>query len=183
MSVLKAVYPENMTAQEIATSLVNLAEDFDLYDFRDRVEHPDQLQEEVTTAIFEGRGMEYAPFLNDVMEESPMLRYQAKILLERLRVFTPEPEKAVEAEKYMGPAEVTPAAEREVQPKESTIEKTKEPESAPEKTKAAKMKGKETDAEKKPKNKGSIHKRLKENKEKLEKQQGKEKPQKGVELT
>lgn len=183
MSVLKAVYPENMTAQEIATSLVNLAEDFDLYDFRDRVEHPDQLQEEVTTAIFEGRGMEYAPFLNDVMEESPMLRYRAKILLERLRVFTPEPEKAVEAKKCMGPAEVTPAAEREVQPKESTIEKTKEPESAPEKTKAAKMKGKETDAEKKPKNKGSIHKRLKENKEKLEKQQGKEKPQKGVELT
>ena len=83
----------------------------------------------------------------------------------------------------LGPAEVTPAAEQEVQTKESTIEKTKEPESAPEKTKAAKMKGKETDAEKKPKKKGSIHKRLKENKEKLEKQQGKEKPQKGVELS
>ena len=44
-------------------------------------------------------------------------------------------------------------------------------------------KGKKTDAEKKPKKKESIHKRLKDNKEKLEKQQGKEKPQKGVELS
>lgn len=70
MSVLKAVYPENMTAQEIATSLINLAEDFELYDFSDKVDHPEQIQEEVTSAIYEGRGMEYAPFLNDVIEET-----------------------------------------------------------------------------------------------------------------
>lgn len=182
MSVLKAVFPENMTAQEIATGLINLAEDFDLYDFRDKVDHPEQLQEEVAAAISEGRGMEYAPFLNDVIEESPMLRYQAEILLERLRAFTPEPEKAVEAEKKVEAVAVTPKAEQEITPKEISAEKANEPESTPEKTKTAKTKGKETEAEKKPKKKGSIHKRLKENKEKLEKQQGKEKPQKGVEL-
>ena len=183
MSVLKAVYPENMTAQEMATSLVNLAEGFDLYDFRDRVDHPEQLQEEVTTAISAGRGMEYAPFLNDVIEESPMLRSQAKILLERLRTFTPEPGKTVEEENNMELSVVTSTAEQEAQQKEYTAEKVEVPENSVEKTKATKTKGKETDAEKKPKKKESIHKRLKDNKEKLEKRQGKEKPQKGVELS
>lgn len=152
MSVLKAVYPENMTAQEIAAGLINLGENFDLYDFRDKADHPEQLLEEVTSAISEGRGMEYAPFLNDVIEESPMLRNQAEILLARIRAFEPEPEKVKGHERLA------------------------------ETPKAAKPADRETDAEKKPKKKESIHKRLKENKEKLAKQQGKEKPQKGVEL-
>lgn len=177
MSVLKALYPEKMTADEIAASLIALAEDFDLYEFRDRVDDPVHFQEEVTARLNEGKGMEYAPFLNDVIEESPTLTFQAGILLERIRAFKPEPEKQISEEHGVKEEKDKPVEIPKAPVAENVQEKTKEPQSTKSK------KEKEASSAKKSEKKPSIHKRLKEKKETIAKQQGKEKPQKGVELS
>lgn len=44
---LEEIFPKKMTAQQIAIELIRIAEEFDFYDFRDRVSDPDNLQMEI----------------------------------------------------------------------------------------------------------------------------------------
>lgn len=90
MPFLETIYPKKMTAQQLATEMIKLAEEFDIYEFRDKVENPDDLQMEMEYNLLSGKKMEYAPFLNDVIEESPILMPRAEILLERLKEYEPE---------------------------------------------------------------------------------------------
>lgn len=62
------IYPEHMTAEAIAYALVDLAEDFDTYEFRDNVDDKETLVKEIEYDLYAGRGKkEYAGFLKDVM--------------------------------------------------------------------------------------------------------------------
>ena len=68
------IYPEHMTAEAIAYALVDLAEDFDTYEFRDNVDDKETLVKEIEYDLYAGRGKkEYAGFLKDVMDESDEL--------------------------------------------------------------------------------------------------------------
>ncbi|MCF0134038.1 MAG: hypothetical protein HUJ72_09250 [Blautia sp.] len=196
MSVLKALYPENMTAQEIATGLTTLAEGFDLYDIRDQADTPLRFHEEVETKLASGRGMEYAPFLNDVIAESPSLRFQAEILLQRIRAFRPEPEKQAaiaageqETQNMSTGNLAEHSANNETaksgvpQSAETGTESQKEATHRITKSDTAKAMSSKRNPEQKSEKKPSIHKRLKEKKEIVEKRPGKENPQKGVELS
>ena len=62
------IYPEHMTAEAIAYALVDLAEDFDTYEFRDNVDDKETLVKEIEYDLYAGRGKkEYSGFLKDVI--------------------------------------------------------------------------------------------------------------------
>ena len=50
------IYPEHMTAEAIAYALVDLAEDFDTYEFRDNVDDKETLVKEIEYDLYAGRG-------------------------------------------------------------------------------------------------------------------------------
>lgn len=85
------IYPEHMTADELAGALLDLANEFDAYDFMDQVESPETALTEIKYNLLAGLGMqEYASFLKDVKEESKELAPRAEALRDRLREYTPE---------------------------------------------------------------------------------------------
>ena len=83
------IYPEHMTAEAIAYALVDLAEDFDAYEFRDNVDDKETLVKEIEYDLYAGRGKkEYAGFLKDVMDESDELNTKAQVLLQRINDYS-----------------------------------------------------------------------------------------------
>lgn len=89
------IYPECMTAEAIAYALVDLAEDFDTYEFRDNVDDKETLVKEIEYDLYAGRGKkEYAGFLKDVMDESDELSTKAQVLLQRINDYS-IPEKRI----------------------------------------------------------------------------------------
>ena len=74
VEIKESIYPEHMTADELAGVLLDLANEFDAYDFMDQVESPETALTEIKYNLLTGLGMqEYASFLKDVKEESKEL--------------------------------------------------------------------------------------------------------------
>lgn len=89
--IKESIYPEHMTVDELARALLDLANEFDAYDFMDQVESPETALTEIKYNLLAGLGMqEYASFLKDVKEESKELAPRAEALRDRLREYTPE---------------------------------------------------------------------------------------------
>lgn len=83
------IYPEHMTAEAIAYALVDLAENFDTYEFRDNVDSKETLVKEIEYDLYAGLGKkEYASFLKDVIDESDELSTKAQILLQRINGYS-----------------------------------------------------------------------------------------------
>lgn len=80
-------YPEHMTTDELAGALLNLAKEFDAYEFMDQVENPEDALTEIKYNLLARNGMlEYAAFLKDVKEESRELAPKQKPYLETERI-------------------------------------------------------------------------------------------------
>ena len=63
--IKESIYPEHMTADELAGALLDLANEFDAYDFMDQVESPETILTEIKYNLLAGLGMqEYASFLS-----------------------------------------------------------------------------------------------------------------------
>ena len=91
VEIKESIYPEHMTADELAGVLLDLANEFDACDFMDQVESPETALTEIKYNLLTGLGMqEYASFLKDVKEESKELASRAEALRDRLREYTPE---------------------------------------------------------------------------------------------
>ena len=89
--IKESFYPEHMTTEELAGALMELAKEFDAYEFMDQVENPEDALMEIKYNLLAGNGMrEYAAFLKDVQEESRDLAPKAEALLEKLKEYTPE---------------------------------------------------------------------------------------------
>lgn len=87
----ESFYPEHMTTDELAGALLDLAKEFDAYEFMDQVENPENALTEIKYNLLAGNGMqEYAAFLKDVKEESRELAPKAKALLGKLKEYSPE---------------------------------------------------------------------------------------------
>ena len=72
-------YPEHMTTDELAGALLDLAKEFDAYEFMDQIENPEDALTEIKYNLLAGNGMlEYAAFLKDVKEESRELAPKAE---------------------------------------------------------------------------------------------------------
>lgn len=84
-------YPEHMTTDELAGALLDLAKEFDTYEFMDQVENLEDALMEIKYNLLAGNGMqEYAAFLKDVKEESRELAPKAEALLGKLKEYIPE---------------------------------------------------------------------------------------------
>ena len=84
-------YPEHMTTDELAGALLDLAKEFDAYEFMDQIENPEDALTEIKYNLLAGNGMlEYAAFLKDVKEESRELAPKAEALLGKLKEYSPE---------------------------------------------------------------------------------------------
>lgn len=84
-------YPEHMTTDELAGALLDLANEFDAYEFMDQIENPEDALTEIKYNLLAGNGMqEYAAFLKDVKEESRELAPKAEALLGKLKEYSPE---------------------------------------------------------------------------------------------
>lgn len=91
VEIKESIYPEHMTADELAGVLLDLANEFDAYDFMNQVESPETALTEIKYNLLTGLGMqEYASFLKDVKEESKELASRTEALRDRLREYTPE---------------------------------------------------------------------------------------------
>lgn len=89
--IKESFYPEHMTTEELAGALMDLAKEFDAYEFMDQVENPEDALTEIKYNLLAGNGMlEYAAFLKDVKEESRELAPKAEALLGKLKEYSPE---------------------------------------------------------------------------------------------
>ena len=89
-------YPEKMTADELASALDQLAEDFDPYDYHDNFSPEEDMVETVALELRCGYAHRYIPFLKDIIDEECEESPRAEELLEKLKAYQPEiPETAV----------------------------------------------------------------------------------------
>ena len=89
--IKESFYPEHMTTDDLAGALLDLAKEFDTYEFMDQVENPEDALMEIKYNLLAGKGMqEYAAFLKDVKEESRELAPKAEALLGKLKEYSPE---------------------------------------------------------------------------------------------
>lgn len=89
--IKESLYPEHMTTDELVGALLDLANEFDAYEFMDQIENPEDALMEIKYNLLAGNGMqEYAAFLKDVKEESRELAPKAEALLGKLKEYSSE---------------------------------------------------------------------------------------------
>lgn len=89
--IKESFYPGHMTTDDLAGALLDLAKEFDAYEFIDQIENPEDALTEIRYNLLSGNGMqEYAAFLKDVKEESRELAPKAEVLLGKLKEYIPE---------------------------------------------------------------------------------------------
>lgn len=91
-SLQKAMYPENMTAEELADALMNLAEEYDFYGHQDNFENVEEQKQRIVMDLAYGNKAVYIQNLNEMIEDDAQEAPQAKLLLNRIESY--------EAEKY-----------------------------------------------------------------------------------
>lgn len=83
-SLQRAMYPENMTAQELADALMNLAEEYDFYDFQDNLEIVEEQKQRIVMDLGYGNKAVYVRILKEMIEDDALEAPQAKMLLNRI---------------------------------------------------------------------------------------------------
>ena len=86
----EAMYPEQMTTEELAVALDEIAEDFDPYDYRDHVEPGQNTVQEVMLDLQSGNIGSYISYLKDIVEEECEQSVRAGVLMERLKNYEPD---------------------------------------------------------------------------------------------
>lgn len=84
------LYPENMTADELAAILNELAETFDFYDYQDNFNPGEDLVEMVALELRCGNAYKYIPYLKDIIDEECGQSSMAEELLEKMKAYQPE---------------------------------------------------------------------------------------------
>lgn len=83
-SLQKAMYPENMTAEELADALMNLAEENDFYDFQDNFETVEEQKQRIVMDLRYGNKAIYIRNLKEMIEDDGQEAPRAKLLLNRI---------------------------------------------------------------------------------------------------
>ena len=91
-SLQKAMYPENMTAEELADALMNLAEEYDFYDYQDNLETVEEQKQRILMDLGYGNKAVYIRNLKEMIEDDAQEAPRAKLLLNRIESY--------EADKY-----------------------------------------------------------------------------------
>ena len=88
--VREAMYPEKMTTEQLAEALDEIAEAFDLYEYRDHIEPGQDTVQEVILDLQSGNIGSYISYLKDIVEEECEQSVRAGVLIERLKFYEPD---------------------------------------------------------------------------------------------
>lgn len=99
--VREAMYPEEMSTEQLAEALDEIAEAFDPYEYRDNVERGENTVQEVMLDLQSGNIHYYVSYLKDIVDEECDLSVRAGVLIERLKAYEPELPKDMEPMVYV----------------------------------------------------------------------------------
>ena len=99
--VREAMYPEEMTTEQLAEALDEIAEAFDPYEYRDNVEMGENTVQEVMLDLRSGNIHSYISYLKDIVDEECDQSVRAGVLMERLKAYEPELPKDMEPMVYV----------------------------------------------------------------------------------
>ncbi len=92
--IREALYPKVMTTERLALALVELAKDFDFYDYTDNVDSPlaeQTAMEDIVMQLRLGNKSEYLSYLKDVIEDGNSdCALRAEVLSERIKAYVPD---------------------------------------------------------------------------------------------
>ena len=88
--VREAMYPEEMTTEQLAEALDEIAEAFDPYEYRDHIEPGQDTVQEVILDLQSGNIGSYISYLKDIVEEECEQSVRAGVLIERLKFYEPD---------------------------------------------------------------------------------------------
>ena len=99
--VREAMYPKEMTTEQLAEALDEIAEAFDPYEYRDNVEIGENTVQEVMLDLRSGNIHSYISYLKDIVDEECDQSVRAGVLIERLKTYEPELLKDMEPMVYV----------------------------------------------------------------------------------
>ena len=99
--VREAMYPKEMTTEQLAEALDEIAEAFDPYEYRDNVEIGENTVQEVMLDLRSGNIHSYISYLKDIVDEECDQSVRAGVLIERLKAYEPELLKDMEPMVYV----------------------------------------------------------------------------------
>lgn len=99
--VREAMYPENMTTEQLADALDKITEEFDPYGYRDHVEPGENTIQEVMLNLRSGNIHSYISYLKDIIDEECDQSVRAGVLIERLKAYEPDLPKDMEPMVYV----------------------------------------------------------------------------------
>ena len=99
--VREAMYPKEMTTEQLAEALDEIAEAFDPYEYRDNVEIGENTVQEVMLDLRSGNIHSYISYLKDIVDEECDQSVRAGVLIERLKAYEPELLKDMEPMVYI----------------------------------------------------------------------------------
>ena len=99
--VQEAMYPKEMTTEQLAEALDEIAEAFDPYEYRDNVEIGENTVQEVMLDLRSGNIHSYISYLKDIVDEECDQSVRAGVLIERLKAYEPELLKDMEPMVYV----------------------------------------------------------------------------------
>ena len=99
--VREAMYPKEMTTEQLAEALDEIAEAFDPYEYRDNGEIGENTVQEVMLDLRSGNIHSYISYLKDIVDEECDQSVRAGVLIERLKAYEPELPKDMEPMVYV----------------------------------------------------------------------------------
>lgn len=85
-----SLYPKKMSADELADALVQLAKEYDAYEYRNQVERPADFKTDILIALYTGEKNGFKHLLQEMIDEEGELSQKAEALLERIKAYEPE---------------------------------------------------------------------------------------------
>ena len=98
MEIKEALYPPKMTGEELGAALIEIAREFEPYEYQDSLTERGE-EDILTDVVHDLNKMDkiiYVEYLKNIIDDDGDLKDRAEILLDRLKAFTPDVDKNME---------------------------------------------------------------------------------------
>ena len=98
MEIKEALYPSKMTGEELGAALIEIAREFEPYEYQDSLTERGE-EDILTDVVHDLNKMDkiiYVEYLKNIIDDDGDLKDRAEILLDRLKAFTPDIDKNME---------------------------------------------------------------------------------------
>ncbi len=88
--IRESLYPQHMTTEELAETIVSFSSDYDTYHYQDVTEDDETALMEMVLELRSGNAYKLIPYFKDMVDEGGEAGIHAEVLLERLREYQPD---------------------------------------------------------------------------------------------